>query len=249
MRIGGNGRGDQDQRSHGQRWRLVVGPALVAALLLVGCGSSDEGSDEASATTPTTVPVPVILDQAQLNGLLLTVGDLPPGWVLTPPEASTGSSTDTLCPDGQATVESEQHPTVETSFAQGETGPFVYQALSSAEDAEAHFADVTQAFDSCLGQTWTEDMDGSPMDVSLNQVSSVQVGDETAAYRLSGSSSEAEVALTADFVLVLNGTVVELYSGISVTSPYLSTEQLDPEQFSTIIETANDKVTNEIDAI
>lgn len=56
--------------------RLLALP-LVAALALGAC-SSDSGDDEAATTTST--PAPTSMPDAELNGALLAIGDLPPGW-------------------------------------------------------------------------------------------------------------------------------------------------------------------------
>jgi hypothetical protein len=134
---------------------------------------------------------------------------------------------------------------VEIEFTQTLMGPFVYQSLISAPDAESHLAELRTAFDTCVGQTWTDDMGGEIMTLSLAEVSTTPVGDSTVGYRLTGSGSISGtgemMGLTADFVLVRNGTVIEMYAGMSVATT-LGGESLSPSEFSSIIETGNGKV-------
>lgn len=219
--------------------------ALAFAVVLIASACSEsEKAEETTATTEleaTTTTAPRVLDATELDAALLTLGDLPPGWVEMPPEDSESPTTE-LCPGGQTPLKQEEHPTAEVSFSQGDYGPIIGQGLASAPDTEAHFDDITQAFDSCIGQTWTEDFDGTTVELTMTEVSSAQVGDETAAYRMSGSDSEGLITLTGDYVVVMNGSVGEVYFGVSIASPMLPTSPLDPAEFSTIIETGNAKV-------
>lgn len=216
---------------------------VVAALALgaAACGGSGGSVSVQEATTTSTTPA--TLSSSQLQRALLTLSDMPPGWTVdSSPGSSSANASDALCPTGQATIKNETHSEAETSFTQGTTGPFVYQALESAPDASGHMTDFKKAFDSCVGSTWTEDAGGESMTVTLAEVSGAKIGDESASYRLTGQTDVSGVGLTADFVLARNGTVLELYGGMSVTVPGQTTTQLDPQQFASIVTTGNTKV-------
>ena len=104
-------------------------------------------------------------------------------------------------------------------------------------------AELRTAFDTCVGETWLDDMGAEPMTLSLTEVSAKPVGDSSVAYRLTGTGTSAgdPVTLTADFVLVRNGTVIQLYGGVSAAT-LGGVQSLSADQFNDIIQTGNDKV-------
>jgi hypothetical protein len=239
----------QIHRSRRTGLRLAISVVAVTAAMVVvpACGfeiSKSSDSDKSQTTSTTMAP----LTTAQMQSALLALPDMPPGWSTDPSPSSdggTGGGTDALCPAGSSAARASEHDAVEIEFTQTLMGPFVYQSLISAPDAESHLAELRTAFDTCVGQTWSADMGGEMMTLSLAEVSTTPVGDSTVGYRLTGSGSisgTAEmVGLTADFVLVRNDTVIEMYAGMSVNTT-LGGETLSPTEFSSIIETGNGKV-------
>jgi hypothetical protein len=240
-------------RARSTTHRTTTAAVVVGLLLLVGpvaCGDSGTTSKESSArsstTTTTTLPT---LSTSELQGALLTIADLPPGWsaetstTTTTTAGSTGSApSDFLCPAATAPLRKEQHDSAQATFTQGESGPFLLQSLASAPDADKHFTDITASFRSCIGQTWTMDDNGEKLDMTMAEISAPEVGDGSVAYRVSGTSSSMPLTMTIDFVIGRRGTVLEIYGGISIQSPLMATNQLSAEQFATIVATGDQKV-------
>ena len=241
---------EQDPRESRKRRRLAVaaGALVLATLAISSCGfeiTKSSDSDKSPASTTTQAP----LVTSQLRSALLVVADMPPGWSVDP-TSSSGSSggsssggTDALCPAGSSAARAGEHEAVETAFTESAIGPFLYQSLFSGPDAESHMAELRTAFDTCVGETWLDDMGAEPMTLSLTEVSAKPVGDSSVAYRLTGTGTSAgdPVTLTADFVLVRNGTVIQLYGGVSAAT-LGGVQSLSADQFNDIIQTGNDKV-------
>lgn len=238
---------------NGYRQRRVRGGYAVfamAALLLVSgtscgddTGTTAKGSAERSTTTTAAIP-----STAELDSALLTTADLPPGWTAEPattttaPESSADSPTDFLCPTAAEPLRQEEHDSVEASFSQSENGPFLYQALIAAPDAEAHMADVETVFASCVGETWTADIDGEPLDMNMVETSAPTAGSESAAYRITGTATNAPLTLSIDFVLIRSGSVIQLYGVIGIQSPLVPTTQLTVQQIAELVDTGDQKV-------
>ena len=211
--------------------------------------SGDSSKQSAAKSTTTTLAV---LSESELTAALLTVADLPPGWAADPAVTTTttasGSTdaTDFLCPAAAEPLKKEQHDSADVAFSQSETGPFLIQSLTSAPDADQHFGDLKGVLRSCVGTPWTSDLDGASMELKMTDVSAAKVGDEVTAVRVTGTEASAEVTLTIDFVLVRQGTVLELYGGVSAQSPLMQSAQLTPADFATIVVTGNRKVVQQL---
>lgn len=239
------------------RRRAAVATAVVAVTMTAAaCGSSSTSDDDASDTTAKSTTTTVgTLSTDQLNAALLTVADMPPGFVVQPPSEGDAGPQTTVCPNGAEILKQELHDSSSVEFSESETGPIVTQVLSSAPDAEEHFADLKNALDSCVGETWTEDLDGLPATLSLEEVSTVDVGDEAVAYRLTGSSDDGTISLSGDMVYLRNASVVENYIGLSLTQladpasgAVMFPDVLTAEEFASIIEAGNARVTDVIGA-
>lgn len=116
------------------------------------------------------------------------------------------------------------------------------QELSSAPDADAHFADVKRVFDSCVGQSWSEDFGGSSVPVTLVEVSGASTGERSMSYRISGTDEASTVTLTIDFTIVGRATVIETYAAVNVSSPVLTIGQLSAADFASIVAKGDAKV-------
>lgn len=134
---------------------------MIAALVLVAaaCGSTSQTSGG-----PATTSVPVALDSAQLHQALLTVDDLPPGWSTTNArdlESRSPLAYGQMCANGQATLKKETHDAAAAGFVDSARGALA-QGLVTAPDAEAHVADLRNAFGSCVGQPSPGTVGGTP---------------------------------------------------------------------------------------
>ncbi len=199
--------------------------------------SAEEPADE--TTTTTAAPSP----RSPLDDVLLTLDDLPDGWVVsaragTDELGTLGPGADFLCPSGEPSVKDEEHGGAGVSFMQPDapTATILVEVLTSAPDAEEHMADIRSTFDSCLGQTWTSQIAGDEVEVALTATSPETVGDETFGYRMDLEATEGPNELTFDWVFVRNGDVVELWCAT------LSSE-LDASLFTDLVRAGDAKVT------
>jgi hypothetical protein len=236
----------------GRSRHVAVAGGLVAALVFsaAACGDSGDSSKQSAAKSTTTTVV--VLSESELTAALLTVADLPPGWAADPSvtttttESDSTDATDFLCPTAAEPFKQEQHDSADVAFSQSETGPFLLQSLTSAPDADQHFDDLKGVLRSCVGTPWTTDLDGESMELKMTDVSAARVGDEVAAVRITGTEASAQVTLAIDFVLVRQGTVLELYGGLSAQSPLLQSAPLTASDFATIVATGNRKVVQQL---
>jgi hypothetical protein len=224
--------------------RFLVAVAGATLLLSAGCGSSgSSGSSNGPGLTATpTTAAPPVLTVGELTDALLTISDLPPGWSKSATTSDSSGSSSFLCPAGVAAQKTESHPTADAMFQQSEMGPMLLQELSSAPDADAHFADVKRVFDSCVGQSWLEDFGGTSVPVSLVEVSGATTGERSMSYRISGTDAASTVTLTIDFTIVGRATVIETYGAVNISSPVLTIGQLSAADFASIVAKGDAKV-------
>jgi hypothetical protein len=231
---------------------VAVGVVILLGFATAGCGSKSSTSTGATAAPETTTTAAPVLTAAQLQAAALAVSDLPPGWA-TDTTLTTGSGSATsgagsssgtasLCTAGSDLTKKETHDKAEAGFQKTTTGPFVLQTVGTAPDAAAHYTDMKTSLSSCVGQTWTEISGGETVSYTFQEMSAAQVGDQSVAYRLNGSAPSGYM-VTMDFVLTQRGSVVTLYTGVSLAG-LPGTTPLDPTEFSTIIKTGDDKVAN-----
>lgn len=234
------------------RWGVLGRRSMifVSAVVLVSaaaCGSSGSEANGPALTSPPVTSPPPVLTVGELTDTLLTITDLPPGWSKSPVDTSGSGSAQFLCPLGATADRTESHPTAYVMFQQSEMGPLLVQELSSAPDAEAHFADAQRVFDSCVSQTWDEDFGGTSVPVTMTQVSGATAGERSISYRISGTDSSGEVSLTMDFTLVTRSTVLEMYAVMNLSSPYLTIAQMTPAEFSGVVAKGDAKVVATLD--
>ena len=165
------------------RRRMAVAILASVACLLAACSSSSSPStttptshvvQSASSTSPpTTAPT-----GPPLSSLLLTVNDLPAGWVV---DNSTSSSTASGCLSSSTNTPTS----VNATFAQGGSLPELLEVLDRKGDAEQRFGAVVSALNACHSTTITGS--GQSITLSIGAMSFPSEGDQSNAYDFSGS--------------------------------------------------------------
>lgn len=195
------------------------GLALLALVgITFGCGDSDSNETAGETTTTeqvgTTATTPEVLDSEQLDAAILEVDLLPPGWVEDPMVLMASVHGGRLCPAGRDELMAETHEGRTAAFARNlDNGPWVEQAISTAPDMEEHFADHKNVATSCVGQTWTENVEGEDVTFSMLDASPSELGDDQAAFRVNMSYPDGYTSVV-EYVMVRSGSVLQEYWGI-----------------------------------
>lgn len=211
--------------------------ALVAAALLAlgtaaGCGGSG-GSKGAAKAASAPHPAPVAPPTAaELRARLLTLADLPYGFVADDATADANgvmSSADQHCRAMTDLINSQGHPagalvTADASFTRSQFGPNIATGLAgfaTPEAAQRLLAGVTEAMHACTKLTET-DKDGSSYDFLVAPLSFPATGDASGAIRVVTDVDDLPVQV--DIVLVRVGSTL-LYvadTGFGSTDPSLT---------------------------
>jgi hypothetical protein len=216
-------------RSGGRGRLIAIVAAAVVVVLCIGFGAyaltrPKHHANSATAASgvnsgPSTVTVSggsgSQRTAVQLTAVLMTAEDISEsGWAASSFDDGTDdSSDDDPCDPSDATLSDPAH-NAQASFSQGQTGPFMFQVLTSATgDAEAKtaYGDAIASFTKCPGE------DGTTL--SVTDLSFPKVGDQSQAFRItatpSSSSSPSDDDLSfpvsIDAVIVRDGRLVELY--------------------------------------
>ncbi len=179
-----------------------------------------------------------MLEPTDGTSALLTLSDLPPGWTLTESSSDDGSAgpeDDDFCPAASSPQSGAISPRQHTQFKMAEPAPVVIQTLGSAHDANAYFVDILAMVDTCVGQRWPDDFDGTPATMTMMKVSGPSVGDRSASFRMVGTADDVPVSMTVDFTVVVRATVLELYGSVNVSSPVTTFAQLSAADFAEIV--------------
>jgi len=223
--------------------------ALAAAALLAlggaaGCGPSKSAAKPAAApqpagpatpTTPSAPASPPAPTAAALQARLLTLADMPAGFVAdedTDDANGVMSATEPDCRPMTDLMNSQGHPagalaSAEASFTRSQFGPNIATGLAgfATSDAAQKLLDsVTEAMRSCTKLTET-DKDGSSYDFLVAQLPFPQTGDASGAIRIVADVDDLPAQV--DLVLVRVGSTL-LYvadTGFGTTDPDL-TEQV-----------------------
>jgi len=197
--------------------------------------------DSATATTPTeataTAPVaeattatiePTVMAteseapaSADLEGALIKLGDLPTGWT-----ADTSDDDDSDAEPGVCNTESinAEHPAasrVEANFTGGQLGPYLGQTIGEYNDDEAEIAmQATREAIAC--GSWT-DSDG--VEWTINEMSFPDLGDDTLAFKITGTTSGFALAAEMAVVRDDNKIIAITHSGLGSVDSSL-TEQV-----------------------
>lgn len=175
--------------------RVAIG---IAALALFGsacgggagektvraAGSVGEPTTTTQASTTTTTAKKSPLTAAALQGALLTVEDLPPGYALSPPDEDAGDGTDDAYCDGADPAKTVPPAwEKEIGFRKGPLGPFLSQSIlqyTVADEAERYMAEYRRILDNCSSYDRT-DADGETSTVTVTKMSFDTVGHDTLA--------------------------------------------------------------------
>lgn len=186
--------------------RTTLALTLSTVLLVAGCGGdAEEPSDSNSATTTqsdtpaSTSPTPEepaapeyqVLDKADLEGALLTIQDMPPGYSQDPP---TEPSDKTFC-DYKEPV--QEDVLVRHDFSKGggmsaELDSVSIRQFKSPEDASKAFDALADVVNTCPGDT----IDGT--EAKYTPMSAPKVGDGSVGIRIEAD----QFTILQNFILV-----------------------------------------------
>jgi hypothetical protein len=227
---------------------LVLGACSTKEQVDTSSGSS--ASSQASSTSAaenTTTTKARAATAAEAEAMLLTLGDLPPGWSNggIPDDDTTAADDDDtdsfFCPAAEAQVpdggdDDDDVPTAQ--FSQGTLGPFLMQIVAPGTPTD--YDTLTNALDSCIGDTWTStDDDGTETQYTMAELSAEKLGDESKAYRISGVTEGG--TLTIDTVVGRTDRVVSAIFGMSIET-IVGGGSLDSAGFASIVHTASGKL-------
>jgi hypothetical protein len=192
-------------------------------------------STPAPLPTPTSAPPTPTMDTVvhdALEGLALTLDDLPDGYVQLPAEPS--SDGDGPC--GHPAFERAENKLgeVEVQFQLSDEGPFVLQNLVAFPEADA--ADAFAYARSSIDCTeWTETpADGVPTTYRVSPLEVEPVGDESFAVRIE-LDIEGVGTLITDSVFIRVGNILSLVGYATVDAP-------DPQMLEELARSAAEKM-------
>lgn len=183
---------------------------VAAALVFTGCGGG-AGDDKARTVQPTSTTAAAGEDETttteepdgSLAAAMLTLEDLPAGWTASPPDAD--DTTDEFCEGEDPFTEIQADEEVEASFQQSDVGPFIAsfaEQHGSDDEAQEALDLFVDAVNSC-GEFTNVEEDGTETIYRFSPLSFPQLGDDTFAARLSGTTAFGPI--TADFVFARDG--------------------------------------------
>jgi hypothetical protein len=211
---------------------------LVAAvaLALAGCADGSEPDGQAP-TQDNTGQDGVDQSQQRVEAALLTVEDLPEGWVLDL-SGATSSSGMTTEPAECGVLLSPAHiqeplAQAEAAFAAGPTGPFINQSVSAFDgDAAELLGQAVDAFDRCAEFSST-DPGGVTTAFRATPLSFPSLGDRTVAVRLEGSVGP--IQLVVDRIMIAAGS-----NGVTLGAGGFA--PLEADELESIVTTAFEKL-------
>ncbi|MBS2549122.1 sensor domain-containing protein [Catenulispora sp. NL8] len=195
------------------RTAALAAAALLALGTAAGCGAGKSAAKPA-ASHPAAPPArPTAAD---LHARLLTLADMPPGFITddgTDDANGTMSSADPACRPMTDLMNTEGHPsgalvTANTSFTRSQFGPNIATGLAgfaTPEAAQRLLATVTEAMRSCTKLTET-DKDGSTYDFLVAQLPFPPTGDASAAIRITADIDDLPAQV--DLVLTRVGSTL-----------------------------------------
>jgi hypothetical protein len=187
----------------------IAALALALVATAAGCSSSGTGSNSGSPTAGAVAPT-----IQQLKAQLLVLQDLPTGWATAPNDSSSSSSSDSTCKGGAAlgnSVAGSGGKSAEVTFKQASSSLVpteLLEAVGYDPDASARFSTIQKVFDSCKPNLST----GDSASLTIGQMSFPTVGDQSAAWLISGNASF--LSISAPIVLFRKGNYVVLLTQI-----------------------------------
>lgn len=189
---------------------------LLAGTLAAACSSGDDGGQARTVDPPRTTTTPAdettttisspTPEAAALEQVVVQLSDMPTGWAVSPPEEeeSDDAFCDGLDPFNEVTPQDE----AESTFQQSDFGPFVASGASlyKDDDEAAGVMDrLTDMANTCQSFTQPED-DGTETEYTISALSFPDLGDDTFAFRMAGTTAFGPLNL--DVVAVRDGALV-----------------------------------------
>lgn len=220
------------------RSAALAAAALLALGAAAGCGPSKSAAKPAAAphpagpATPTSPASPPAPTAAALQARLLTLADMPAGFVADDADDDANgvmSSAEPDCRPMTDLMNSQGHPagalaSADASFTRSQFGPNIATGLAgfaTAAAAQKLLDSVAEAMRSCTKLTET-DKDGSSYDFLVEQLAFPQTGDASGAIRIVADVDDLPAQV--DLVLVRVGSTL-LYvadTGFGSTDPDLT---------------------------
>lgn len=214
----------------------------IGIIILGACGGGNDRADTVDVSTPTataktgsttTVPGTIAapsataeqeVDAGVLSKVVLTLEDMPAGWIVSPPSAD-GEDSDDFC---GAEAKLQPKNLADAEFKQSDFGPFVAQraSLFSVGDAKKAMDSIRDTFKSC-GATWTSS-DTPPMTWTISALSFPKIGDETFAVRLSTTGVPLFGVAQVDVLYFRKGPVTEVLGYIALGPATATASPLEP---------------------
>jgi hypothetical protein len=211
------------------RWVSVV---LVCSIAAAGCAGKPERADtlpvvdEPSETVSTTrAPGPTApsvekaesLSAAQAKRALLTLEDMPTGWVQEKPEPDDDDETVTpkrCAAVFDAIVEQDPLAEAEATFSAGDFGPSLEHSVSAWPSSRVPaLKQISQALGQCPKFTSTS-KDGTTATFQAAGLSFPNLGDRTLALRLKAKSDGLTIVVDVVYVAKGNNAIALLVSGL-----------------------------------
>jgi hypothetical protein len=230
--------------AHDRSAAAFVAAALLALGTAAGCGGSGGSKSAAKPAAPHPAAAPPTA--AELRSRLLTLADLPAGFVADPDTADANGVMSSADPHCRAMIElmnSGGHPagalaTADASFTRSQFGPNIATGLAgfaTPEAAQQLLAGVTEAMHTCTKLTET-DKDGSSYDFLVAPLSFPATGDASGAIRV--VTDVDDLPAQVDIVLVRIGNTL-LY----VADTGFGSTDTDPNLTQQVVSRAVAKVT------
>ena len=221
-------------------WCVAASLVLVTAPL-TACGADDdepERTDAAAAgNTTTTTEAPA--RHVDPRDALFTLDDLPKGYTVVPPGDAEGDTPFGGCPELADLDESaaDDQRTVEVAFTGGQAGPLLFHAVGDQDEGTAaqEFENFRAAIRKPECRTFQETDRGLTSTWTVEPISSIRVGDDTLAFRLSGD--EVALYMTFEFALERLGDNVSMVGTARVPGG------APPPDLSALLQRAHQKLT------
>lgn len=179
---------------------------LVGTLLCGACGGGDGGGGQARTVNPTKSSSTAAPRDVALSEVVVQLSDLPTGWSVSPPE-NEDEADDSFCEGRDPFNEIPPQAEAESSFQQSDFGPFVDSGASLYTDDEASevMDRLAEMANACQSFMQTEE-DGTETTYTTSPLSFPDLGDDTFAFRVSGSTMLGPINL--DVAAVREGAIV-----------------------------------------
>lgn len=187
----------------------------IVALVLVagGCKTQDPAPPHATSSVrhpqsaPTTPTVPKTPKAA-----LLSLGDLPSGFVTRPLTSRNLPGDLTGCPALERLMDGDARPQAQVEFFDPPLGPWIDEAIVRPAEPATMTRRIATALNGCGEVSVTEE--GHTVRLAVASATAPQVGDEAHAYRATGQLHG--IGLEMDVLLVRTGRSVLLLTNASL---------------------------------